>query len=232
MPASGPPMSKPTKPNWPLSRKPATTGRANPNTISWACHQMPPPPMKPRYCAHHAGTASAAKIAAASTPIIGTKYGYLPELVREAETGFLVDSVEEAAEATRRLDEIERFGRFARRNEVDQFAGACHGDRIGGDDGAADFDSGHGTHVTSAILNSETAGGRTNGVAPDAGLAVDLRHGDQRVDRALLPDPAQHVRGRRLQGQVVSWHGRSEAPPFFRPAPAGQRQAKICTGYR
>ena len=41
------------------------------------------------------------------TPIIGTRYGYLPELIKHGETGFLVDSVEEAAEAVQRLSEIE-----------------------------------------------------------------------------------------------------------------------------
>ena len=44
---------------------------------------------------------------ASGTPIIGTKYGYLPELVRQGETGFLVDSVDEAADVTRRLHEID-----------------------------------------------------------------------------------------------------------------------------
>ena len=41
------------------------------------------------------------------TPIIGTRYGYLPELVKHGETGFLVDSVEEAAEAADRLTQID-----------------------------------------------------------------------------------------------------------------------------
>ncbi len=40
------------------------------------------------------------------TPIIGTRYGYLPELIKHGETGFLVDSVEEAAEAVQRLAQI------------------------------------------------------------------------------------------------------------------------------
>jgi len=40
------------------------------------------------------------------TPIIGTRYGYLPELIKHGETGFLVDSVEEAAEAVPRLAQI------------------------------------------------------------------------------------------------------------------------------
>ncbi len=40
------------------------------------------------------------------TPVIGTRYGYLPELIKHGETGFLVDSVEEAAEAVQRLAQI------------------------------------------------------------------------------------------------------------------------------
>ncbi len=35
-----------------------------------------------------------------------TRYGYLPELIKHGETGFLVDSVEEAAEAVQRLAQI------------------------------------------------------------------------------------------------------------------------------
>jgi glycosyltransferase involved in cell wall biosynthesis len=41
------------------------------------------------------------------TPIIGTRYGYLPELIKHGETGFLVDSVDEATEAVQRLAEID-----------------------------------------------------------------------------------------------------------------------------
>ena len=44
---------------------------------------------------------------ASGTPIIGTRFGYLPELIRQDETGFLVDTVEEAAAAVERLDEID-----------------------------------------------------------------------------------------------------------------------------
>jgi len=40
-------------------------------------------------------------------PIVGTRCGYLPELVKDQETGFLVDSVEEAVAAVGRLDEID-----------------------------------------------------------------------------------------------------------------------------
>ncbi len=43
---------------------------------------------------------------ASGTPIIGTRFGYLPELVVPGETGFLVDTVEEAAAAVLRLQEI------------------------------------------------------------------------------------------------------------------------------
>ncbi|HUS40893.1 MAG TPA: glycosyltransferase family 4 protein [Pirellulales bacterium] len=41
------------------------------------------------------------------TPIIGTRYGYLPELIKHGETGFLVDSVDEAAQVVQRLAEID-----------------------------------------------------------------------------------------------------------------------------
>jgi glycosyltransferase involved in cell wall biosynthesis len=44
---------------------------------------------------------------ASGTPIIGTRYGYLPELIREGETGFLVDTVKEAAAAVDRLGELD-----------------------------------------------------------------------------------------------------------------------------
>ena len=44
---------------------------------------------------------------ASGTPIIGTRYGYLPELVRDGETGFLVDTVKEAAAATDRIGELD-----------------------------------------------------------------------------------------------------------------------------
>ena len=40
------------------------------------------------------------------TPIIGTRNGYLPELIKHGETGFLVESVVEAADAVQRLAEI------------------------------------------------------------------------------------------------------------------------------
>jgi len=43
---------------------------------------------------------------ASGTPIIGTHFGYLPELVRHGRTGFLVDTVEEAAAAVQQLDQI------------------------------------------------------------------------------------------------------------------------------
>ena len=44
---------------------------------------------------------------ASGTPVIATRCGALPEVVRDRETGFLVDGVEEAAEAIRRVDEID-----------------------------------------------------------------------------------------------------------------------------
>jgi aminomethyltransferase len=38
------------------------------------------------------------------------------------------------------------------------------------------------------------------------------------------------VRGKRLKAQIVSSHGRSEAPPYFRPTPAGRRKARAESG--
>jgi len=42
------------------------------------------------------------------------------------------------------------------------------------------------------------------------------------VDAALMPDQDVEVmvRERRLKARIVHWHGRSEAPPYFRPIPA------------
>lgn len=43
---------------------------------------------------------------ASGTPIIGTRFGYLPELIRDGETGFLVDTTDEAAAAVDRLGDL------------------------------------------------------------------------------------------------------------------------------
>lgn len=42
------------------------------------------------------------------------------------------------------------------------------------------------------------------------------------VDATLMPDQEVGVvvRGRRIKARIVPWHGRSEAPPYFRPIPA------------
>ncbi len=42
------------------------------------------------------------------------------------------------------------------------------------------------------------------------------------VDAALMPEQEIEVmvRERRLKARIVQWHGRSEAPPYFRPIPA------------
>jgi glycosyltransferase involved in cell wall biosynthesis len=48
----------------------------------------------------------AMEAAACGTPVIAFRRGALPEVVREGLTGFLVDSVEEMAQAVSRLDEI------------------------------------------------------------------------------------------------------------------------------
>ena len=46
------------------------------------------------------------------------------------------------------------------------------------------------------------------------------------LDARLRPEQEVEVvvRGRRLKGQIVRWHGRSEAPPYFHPIPAGRKE--------
>jgi len=43
---------------------------------------------------------------ASGTPLIGTRFGYLPEIIIDQETGFLVDSVDDAVAAVGKLDAI------------------------------------------------------------------------------------------------------------------------------
>ena len=43
---------------------------------------------------------------ASGTPLIGTRFGYLPEIIKDGETGFLVDTVDEAVGAVGRLDAL------------------------------------------------------------------------------------------------------------------------------
>jgi glycosyltransferase involved in cell wall biosynthesis len=57
---------------------------------------------------------------ASGTPIVGTRYGYLPELIREGETGFLVNTVDEAVAAVDRLGEIDP--RACRANVEERFS--------------------------------------------------------------------------------------------------------------
>lgn len=45
---------------------------------------------------------------ACGTPVIANRRGALPELIRDGETGFLVDSLEEAVERVPRIDDIDR----------------------------------------------------------------------------------------------------------------------------
>lgn len=44
---------------------------------------------------------------ASGTPIIGTRFGYLPELIIDGETGFLVDTIDEAVDAVGRLGRLD-----------------------------------------------------------------------------------------------------------------------------
>jgi glycosyltransferase involved in cell wall biosynthesis len=57
---------------------------------------------------------------ASGTPLIGTRYGYLPEIVKDGETGFLVDTVEEAEAAVEQLGNISP--RACRKNVEDNFS--------------------------------------------------------------------------------------------------------------
>jgi glycosyltransferase involved in cell wall biosynthesis len=43
---------------------------------------------------------------ASGTPLIGTRFGYLPEIIVDKETGFLVDNLDEAVEAVATLDTV------------------------------------------------------------------------------------------------------------------------------
>jgi aminomethyltransferase len=58
------------------------------------------------------------------------------------------------------------------------------------------------------------------------------------VEAALMPDQEVEVqvRDRRLKARIVHWHGRSEAPPYFRPIPAlwhkPEREPAIGAGYQ
>jgi hypothetical protein len=55
----------------------------------------------------------------------------------------------------------------------------------GGDDGAADLDSGHGTHVAGSVLGDGTASGSLAGQAPIRGIAHKARLVFQSVEQAL-----------------------------------------------
>ena len=57
---------------------------------------------------------------ASGTPLIGTRYGYLPEIIRDGETGYLVDGVEQACAAVDRLGAIDPAA--CRRNVVERFS--------------------------------------------------------------------------------------------------------------
>lgn len=61
----------------------------------------------------------AAEAQASGAPLIATRLGALPEILRDGQTGFLVNTVEEAAQAVTRLDEIDR--RACRRNVETRF---------------------------------------------------------------------------------------------------------------
>jgi aminomethyltransferase len=57
------------------------------------------------------------------------------------------------------------------------------------------------------------------------------------LDASLMPEQELEVlvRGRRIKARIVRWHGRSEAPPYFRPLPAVrprlERMPSVGAGY-
>jgi len=57
---------------------------------------------------------------ASGTPLIGTRFGYLPEIIRDQETGFLVDGIEQACEAVDALAGIDPAA--CRRNIEQRFS--------------------------------------------------------------------------------------------------------------
>jgi glycosyltransferase involved in cell wall biosynthesis len=59
---------------------------------------------------------------ASGTPLIATRYGALPEIIREGETGFVVDSIDQAIEAVDRLETLSP--KACRRNAESRFSAA------------------------------------------------------------------------------------------------------------
>jgi glycosyltransferase involved in cell wall biosynthesis len=59
---------------------------------------------------------------ATGTPLLGTRFGYLPEIIRDGETGFLVDTVDEAAKVVACLDDLSPSA--CRRNVEERFSSA------------------------------------------------------------------------------------------------------------
>jgi glycosyltransferase involved in cell wall biosynthesis len=57
---------------------------------------------------------------AAGTPIVAFRRGAVPEIVRDGETGFVVDSVESMVEAVGRLERIDRWA--CRRHVTEHFS--------------------------------------------------------------------------------------------------------------
>jgi len=57
---------------------------------------------------------------ASGTPLIGTRFGYLPEIIKDGETGYLVDSVDQAVDVVNRLDEIDPA--ICRQNVEERFS--------------------------------------------------------------------------------------------------------------
>lgn len=64
---------------------------------------------------------------ACGTPLIGTRYGYLPEIIRDGRTGFLVDTVDQAVNAVERLGQIDPAQ--CRKNVEERFSAPVMGKR-------------------------------------------------------------------------------------------------------
>ena len=60
---------------------------------------------------------------ASGTPLIATRFGALPEIIREGRTGFVVDSIDEAVEAVGRIEHIEPAA--CRENAETRFSAAA-----------------------------------------------------------------------------------------------------------
>jgi glycosyltransferase involved in cell wall biosynthesis len=76
---------------------------------------------------------SVAEAMLCGTPVIAFNKGSMPELIKDRETGFLVNNVEEAVDAVKNLKEIDRkqcrdwaFGKFSQKKMVKDYIALYH----------------------------------------------------------------------------------------------------------